>query len=65
MDEDPLHHFEEIRGMFSVMDGEILRFILEAKIPLEKFIRYELASRGFDKDHKWVGFEKVEEIWLK
>ncbi len=64
-DEDPLHHWEDIRGMFSVMDGEILRYILHAKIPLEKFIRYELASRGFDKDHKWCGFEKAKEIWLK
>ncbi len=64
-DEDPLHHWEEIRGMFSVMDGEILRYILHAKIPLERFIRWELASRGYDKDHKWCGFEKAENIWLK
>ncbi len=64
-DEDPLLHWEEIRGMFSVLDGEILRYILHVKIPLEKFIRHELASRGFDKDHKWCGFEKAEEIWLK
>ncbi len=64
-DEDPLHHWEDIRGMFSIMDGEILRYILHAMIPLEKFIRYELASRGFDKDHKWCGFDKAEEIWLK
>lgn len=65
MDEDPLYHFDEICGMFSVIHGEILRYILEAKIPLEKFIRFELANRGYDKDHKWVGFEKAEEIWLK
>ncbi len=65
MDEDPLNHWEEIRGMFSVMDGEILRYILEANIPLEKFIRNELANRGYDKDHQWVGFDKAEQIWLK
>ncbi len=65
MDEDPLPHFEEIRGMFSVLHGEILRYILEVKIPLDKFIRYELANRGYDKDHLWVGFEKAEEIWLE
>jgi len=65
MDEDPLNHFEEIRGMFSVLHGEILRYILEVKIPLDKFIRYELANRGYDKDHKWCGFEKAKEIWLK
>jgi len=28
-------------------------------------IRYELAARGYDKDHKWVGFEKAEEVWLE
>lgn len=65
MDEDPLSHFEEIAGMFSVAHGETLRFILSAKIPLEKFIRYELACRGYDKDFLWVGFEKAEKIWLK
>ena len=65
MDDDPLNHWEEILGMFSVLHGEILRFILEAKIPLEKFIRWELASRGYDKNHQWCGFEKAKEIWLK
>lgn len=63
-EDDPLYHWEEIRGLFSSFDGELLRYILHAKIPLEKFIRYELASRGFDKAHQWVGFEKAEKIWL-
>ncbi|MDG5490625.1 hypothetical protein [Psychroserpens sp. SPM9] len=64
MDENPLAHFEEIKGMFSTIHGEILRFILSHKIPLEKFIRYELASRGHDENHRGVGFEKSQEIWL-
>lgn len=64
-DKNPLKHWEIIRGLFSVMDGEVLRYMLHAKIPLEKFIRYELASRGFDKNHQWCGFEKAKEIWLK
>ena len=63
--EDPLNHWEEIRGIYSIMDGELLRYILQSKIPLEKFIRFELASRGYDKDYRWCGFEKAEEIWLK
>lgn len=63
-DEDPLAHWEELMGAFSVMDGELLRFILHYKIPLKKIIRYELASRGHDEDHRWVGFEKAKELWL-
>jgi hypothetical protein len=47
------------------MDGKILRYILYAKIPLEKLIRFELAGRGFDENHRWVGFEKAHEIWLQ
>jgi hypothetical protein len=47
------------------MDGKILRYILYAKIPLEKLIRFELAGRGFDENHRWVGFEKANEIWLQ
>ena len=65
MDDDPLYHFEEIAGMFSTCHGEILRFMLSAKIPLERFIRYELASRGYDQKFNWVGFEKASDIWLK
>lgn len=65
MDEDPLPHWEEIAGMFSTAHGETLRFILNTKIPLKRFIRYELACRGYDENFKWVGFKKAEEIWLK
>lgn len=64
-DIEPLAHFEQIKGMVSIMDGEVLRFILKYNVPLEKFIRYELASRGYDENHLWCGFEKAEEIWLK
>jgi hypothetical protein len=65
MNIDPLHHFEEIRDMFTIIDGEILRFILKYKMPLEKFIRNELVNRGHDENHKWIDFEKAEQIWLK
>ena len=65
MDKEPLPHLEEINGMLSTMDGEMLRFILHSKIPLEKLIRFELAGRGYDENHRWCGFEKANEIWLK
>ena len=64
MDKEPLPHLEALMSHFSTMDGEILRYILYAKIPLEKLIRFELADRGFDKNHRWCGFEKANEIWL-
>ena len=54
-----------IKGIFSTMDGEILRFILKYSVPLDKFMRVELAQRGFDEDHLWVGFDKAREIWLR
>ena len=65
MDVDPLHHFAEIKGSIATLDGEILRFILKYKIPLKKLIRYELACRGYNENHQWVGFDKAEDIWLK
>ena len=65
MDDDPLPHWEDIRGMFSTAHGEVLRFILMSKLPLKKLIRYELACRGYDESFQWVGFDKSEEIWLK
>jgi len=63
-DQEPLPFWESIIGMVSVVDGEILRYILERKIPLDKIIRHELALRGFDENHRWCGFDKAREIWL-
>ena len=51
--------------MVYTIDSEILRFILENKIPFDKIIRHELALRGYDKNHRWCGFDKVREIWLE
>jgi hypothetical protein len=53
MDKESLPHLEALMSHFSTMDGEILRYILYAKIPLEKLIRFELADRGFDENHRW------------
>jgi hypothetical protein len=63
-DEEPLPFWIALVGLVSTADGEILRFILENKIPLDKLIRHELALRGFDKNHRWCGFDKAREIWL-
>lgn len=65
MDRNPLPHWEKIYGMLSVMDSEILHFMIHAEVPLDQLIRYELAIRGRDKNDRWCGFEKAEEIWLK
>jgi hypothetical protein len=65
MDTELLPHWESIRGIISVVDGEILRYILHNKIPIDRLIRHELALRGFDKNHRWCGFDKAREIWCK
>ena len=62
---NPLHHWEEMVGLFSSTHGETLRFILANAVPLEKLIRYELAIRGYDQNNLWVGFDKAGKIWLK
>jgi hypothetical protein len=50
MQDNPLPFWDKITGIFSVVDGEILRYILHAKIPLEKLTRHELASCGYDEN---------------
>ncbi|MEP0264178.1 hypothetical protein [Dokdonia sp.] len=64
-DRNPLWFWEELKGLFSSTNGEILRFVLAHHIPLEKFIRYELASRGYDNNQHWIGFTNAKKIWLK
>jgi hypothetical protein len=63
-EQEPLPHWESIIGMVSVADGEILRYILKNKVPLDKLICHELALRGYDENHRWCGFDKAREIWL-
>lgn len=65
MDETPLYHWKSIMEALHGLHGEVLQFILSSKLPLEKFIRYELACREYDREFEWVGFEKAKEIWLK
>jgi len=65
IDYEPLPHWEKLTGTFATIDGELLRFIIHAKIPLEKLIRYELAIRGYDENHRWCGFDNAHKIWLK
>jgi len=64
-DKNPLPHWEEIRAIFSSVHGETLRFLLSYEVPLEKLIRFALASRGCDMDGQWIGYEKAYEVWLK
>ena len=64
-DTDLLSHWESLLGTFSVMEGELLRFIIAYKIPLEKIIRHELGNRGFDTNNKWIGFQESEKLWNK
>lgn len=65
MDSAPLDIWEAVLGMVAMVDGESLRFILKYQVPLQKFIRFELAARGYDVDNHWCGFEKAKEVWLK
>lgn len=62
-DPEMLEHWENILGKFSVVEGELLRFILKYQVPLDKIIRHELGCRGFDADNKWIGFTESEKIW--
>lgn len=64
-DVDPLSHMDDIRGMFCTLNNQILLFILQEKLPLKKFIRKELASRGYDNHNTFIGFKAAEKLWLK
>ena len=65
IDSDSLPSWDKIIALFSIADGEILRYIIHTKIPLEKLIRHDLAGRGYDKNHSWCDFDKASDIWLK
>ncbi len=60
-----LKHWEDLIGRFSVIEAELLRFIIQYQIPVEKIIRHELSDRGFDENNQWVGFDASKAIWQK
>ncbi|WP_452597554.1 hypothetical protein [Pontimicrobium sp. MEBiC01747] len=64
MDINPLMHWEDLKGVFSTMHGELLRFLLHYKVPLEKFMRWELACREYDNNFQQVSFEEAKKTWL-
>ncbi len=62
-DPEPMDHWQEIIDMISMMDGDILRFILYTDLPLNTFIKEELAGRGYDDRGNWIGFEQSKALW--
>lgn len=60
---NPIFPWEELIGTFQMMDGTLLRFILEYQVPLHLFACYALACRGYDMQNTWVGFETSDKIW--
>ena len=62
-DPEMLEHFENLLGKFSVMESQLLMFILKYQVPLEKIIRHELGCRGFDSQNRWIGYTESEKEW--
>ena len=68
MDEETLKHWEEIRGTIQIIDGEILRFILAKKVPLEKLsntnlpvvVMIRITSGLVLKKPRKFGLKKIE-----
>ena len=62
-DADSLDHWEQVAGMVSVVDSEILRFLIICRVPIEKFMRHEPVIRGGGEYGNSVRFERTDEIW--
>lgn len=62
--EEPAPFWEELTGLFTTVNGEILRFVLEHSLPLGMLVRLELANRGYDQNGNWCGFDHAESLWL-
>lgn len=61
----PIPHWIKLLDMVSTADEEILRFVLYTKIPFERLIRFELARRCYDENHRLISHEESRALWLK
>jgi len=64
-DEQPLVFWEAILGTVSSLDVPELIFLLDYRVPLHRFARFELACRGYNSLGHFCGYEKAMKIWLK
>jgi len=48
--------------IFSLTATQLLTEALKGEFDLLCLVRIELANRGFDRDGKWIGFDKAKKI---
>ena len=48
--------------IFSLTATQLLTEALRGEFDLNYMVRRELANRGFDRDGKWIGFDKAKKL---
>lgn len=59
-----LPHFENLKEFTSNLDIELLMFLTLKNFPMEKWLRYELASRGYDENLIYIGDRQARKKWI-
>jgi len=49
--------------IFSLTATQLLTEALRGEFDLNYMVRRELANRGFDRDGKWIGFDKAKKLY--
>jgi hypothetical protein len=49
--------------MFQTTNTSLLSKAVKGKIDLLKQAKKEMAARGFDKNGKWIGFDKAKKLY--
>lgn len=47
--------------MLNMTASELLIKVAKREIDIQKLVRKELAARGIDDQHSWIGFEKAKQ----
>jgi hypothetical protein len=48
--------------IFSLTATQLLTEALKGEFDINYMVRRELANRGFDRDGKWIGFDKAKKL---
>ncbi len=62
MKEQTKVNYQDI-GCMQLLSNETLIQIALGEVDIKKIAKEIMASRGFDKQNKWVGFAKAESEW--
>ena len=65
IEENPIEPFRELNNALSIISPEILSFMIQKNLPLEKFVQMYLVIKGYNKLGQMVDYDVAKMDWTE